>query len=158
MFNYDYVRKVWNQLPLGNKWLGLSVPSFKGLIRSIFLYHDLEVVTLFSTCAWVIWHVQNKLLYERACFSANMIEYQAMLLSEEYKNLYQQLVSLSGEVSLLRLQRIWKPLNLGILKVSTDVSFSHGKIGIFILVRSHLGIPLLAKALPQVGKFSVDYR
>lgn len=50
----------------------------------------------------------------------------------------------------------WIPPNRGFLKVKIDVSFSSGKMNVGILVRNHLGVPLLAKAIPRARHFDVD--
>lgn len=41
--------------------------------------------------------------------------------------------------------------------MNIDIAFSEHKIGIGILVRNHLGIPFLAKALSPRGRYVVDY-
>lgn len=53
--------------------------------------------------------------------------------------------------------RIWKPPHPCTLKGNINVSFSEGKMGIDVLVRNHLGIPLLGKTTPHLGRYSVDY-
>lgn len=40
---------------------------------------------------------------------------------------------------------IWKPPNVGILKINTDVSFTKGKIVIDIIIQNYLGIPYWQK-------------
>lgn len=52
--------------------------------------------------------------------------------------------------------RFWKPPDLGILKINTNMSFSEDEIGIGIIVRNYLGIPLSAKCITCPGHFSVD--
>lgn len=44
-----------------------------------------------------------------------------------------------------------------VFKVNTYMAFSDDKIGISILVHNHLGIPLLAKAIPRMGCFKISY-
>lgn len=57
---------------------------------------------------------------------------------------------------LLDSPQLWKPLDLGIFKANTD-SFFGDKIGIGLIIRNHLRIPLLAKCIPRLGSFFVDY-
>lgn len=53
--------------------------------------------------------------------------------------------------------RIWKPPNVGCLKVNTDVAFSNDKIGIRLIVRNYQGISLLVKVIPRCGCYTIDY-
>lgn len=46
------------------------------------------------------------------------------------------------------LLQTWVPPELGVLKVNTGVTYTSGKIGICILIWTHLGIPLWAKSIP----------
>lgn len=41
--------------------------------------------------------------------------------------------------------------------MNTDKVFTKYKIGIGTIVHNHPGIPLLAKALPCQGRFTIDY-
>lgn len=54
--------------------------------------------------------------------------------------------------------RIWKPPNLGTLKVNTDMTISKNKIGIGIIVCINLGILLLAKVISRIGCFTIECR
>lgn len=75
----------------------------------------------------------------------------------EYLRLHQYITSLLGGVLFSSPQELWCPLDLGFLKVNTNVAFSEGRIGTTILVRNHLGIPLFANALQYSGSFFVGY-
>lgn len=43
------------------------------------------------------------------------------------------------------------------MKVNTDVGFTTEKIGIGMIIRNHIRIPILAKGIPHLGSFSIDY-
>lgn len=49
------------------------------------------------------------------------------------------------------------PLDPIILKINTHIAFSKGKVGINVIVINYLGVSLLAKAIPQLGGYSVDF-
>lgn len=120
--------------------------NFKDLFCTINLQYDSAELALFATCAWLIWHVRNRLQHESNCSNPTSIALQAMDLMEEYMNqqhLSSYLVQSTGP-SL----RILMPSDPGILKINTNVSFTDGKIGIGILIRNDLSIPLMAKSLP----------
>lgn len=51
----------------------------------------------------------------------------------------------------------WTPPDSSTLKINTGVAFVEGKISIGILIRNHLGVPLLAKVVPRYGSFLVDF-
>lgn len=51
----------------------------------------------------------------------------------------------------------WILPDYGTLKINTNVAFIEGKTSIGIIVRNHPGIPLLTKAIPRLGCYSVDY-
>lgn len=80
-----------------------------------------------------------------------------MDLSYEYLKLIQKHISSHMVHSIESSPRIWKYPNPRNLKIDIDVSFDKGKIGIDIVIRNHFNIPLLAKALPYLGRFYVDY-
>lgn len=148
-FDYEFAKNVWNYLPLGRKWLQITAQNFKDLFHSIVLQYDLTDVGIFATCTSLIWYARNKLFHDGNCSSENLIVVHALSLSEEYMK-----INLTYHSSLIvhstgSFPRIWKPPNPGDWKSNTDVSFSKGNIGIDILVRTHLEIPLLAKALPR---------
>lgn len=49
------------------------------------------------------------------------------------------------------------PLDHDTLKVNTDVAFTEGEIGIYILIRNDLDVLLSAKAVPRYRSFFVDF-
>lgn len=93
-----------------------------------------------------------------SCSSANLIATQFFHLANEYKLLPDHFDSSirSNPPSLER--RFWKPHDPRYLKVNIDIAFFKYKIGTGILVRNHLRISVLAKALPCQGRFTMNYR
>lgn len=82
-----------------------------------------------------------------------MIAFQVLHLSEESLKLPQNSISSSMLPHSISSPRIWKPPDHHILKVNTYVAYFESKIGIGILVRNHLGIPLIAKCIPPYLPF-----
>lgn len=55
------------------------------------------------------------------------------------------------------MKMIWTPPEYGTLKLNTDAAFANRKIGIGILIRNFLVIPILAREIPRQENFSVHY-
>lgn len=72
-FEFYFSKNVWTQLLLGEKWLCLSACSFIDLLHLVLLLHDLESVSLFATCSWLIWYSLNKLRHEGSCSNESLI-------------------------------------------------------------------------------------
>lgn len=81
-----------------------------------------------------------------------------MHLADEYELFHSFFDSPARNNPPLLERATWKPPDSRYLKVNTDTAFSNHKIGIEILVRNHLGIPLIAKAPHIKADFTVDYR
>lgn len=79
-------------------------------------------------------------------------------MKEEYLSLSPCEGSHFSSLTMTTMLNKWTLLDYGTLIINTDVAFLEGSIGIAILVRNHLGIPLLAKVVPHFGCYSVDYR
>lgn len=101
-------------------------------------FHEKEVA-IFPTYFWIIWYARNKLKHEGSSSIVNLIVSHSIYLSYEYNALHHYLPSSMGNYSSVPAQRIWKPPDLGILKVSTNAAFSKSKICMGILVQNHLG-------------------
>lgn len=71
-----------------------------------------------------------------------------MHFSEEFPKLHESSVPMKMVPFPITSSRIWKMTNPGILKVNTDMAFSESKIGIGIIVRNHLGVPLITICIP----------
>lgn len=69
-------------------------------------------------------------------------------MTTEYLTLDQHPENLSSLSIFDSLRIFWAPLYYGTLKINTDAAFLEGTIGLGILIRNHLGIPVLAKAIP----------
>ncbi|KAI5670611.1 hypothetical protein M9H77_10975 [Catharanthus roseus] len=136
LFSCNFLKEVWRHLPKGHKWRQLLSLSFKDLIHSISVEHSIEELVIFGTTTWLIWYARNKLKHKGTTFFEATITLQALNMTEEYSAL---------------------PPNYGTLKINTDVAFLKDKIGIGVIIRNHMGIPLLAKAIPQHGCFSMEF-
>lgn len=51
----------------------------------------------------------------------------------------------------------WTSPDFGTLKINTDIAFSKDKIGIRIITRNHMDIPLLAEAIPRNSNYYVKF-
>lgn len=126
------------------------------LLHSILSQYDREIVALFVTCAWLIWYAHNKLRHDGVCTSEDLIMQQALLQFEEFLKFHHQVDPVICGLAFVPSRKIWKPLDRSTPKVNADFGFLESKIGIGILVCNHLGIPLVAEALPRIGKFSIS--
>lgn len=114
-------------------------------MHSILLLYNSKVAARFATRAWLIWFACNQLKHEGSCPTVELIAHQALQHFEEYLRLHRHNASPTDMRAFCPPQRLWCPPNLDFLKVNFDFAFSEGRIGIGILVRNHLGIPLLLK-------------
>ncbi|KAI5648255.1 hypothetical protein M9H77_34260 [Catharanthus roseus] len=147
LFDCVFAQKVWDQFAFGNKWRIIFALSFKDLFHSILTQFEVEEVSIFSICTWLLWYARNKLRHDGSCSSAHQIAIQTLHFVKEYKSLHHQSVH----------SNIWKAPKFDYLKINTDISFSENKISIGILVRNNLGIHVLARALHHIKCFTVDY-
>ncbi|KAI5663685.1 hypothetical protein M9H77_23008 [Catharanthus roseus] len=127
-----------NILPTSNKWRTIAALSFKDLIHSILSQYETGEASLFAVYTWLIYM-------------------PALHLMNEYKLILQETIHFLRSNTSLPSCNVWKPPNSGYLKVNTDVAFSNNKIDIGIPVSNHLRIPLLTKALPRLGHYTIDY-
>lgn len=158
LFNCSFSKEVWAKLPPGYKWSHIPTLSFKDLMLSILSNFSKEEIAIFATCTWLIWHARNRLQHEREYSKKSSISLQEINLSKEFLKLTSSVNVTHAFIFPAHSFQKWIPHNPGFLKANTDISFTLVKIGIGTLVRNHLGVPLLAKAIPRVGHFDVDYR
>lgn len=97
-----------------------------------------------------------KLCHDGYYPSAHQIAMQTLRFAEEYKSLHHQSVHSNRVSHPSSVQRMWKAPKLGYLNINTNINFFESKIGIGILVRNFLGMPLLARALPHIERFTVN--
>lgn len=51
LFDCVFAKKVWNYLPMGDKWHHIYALSFLDLVHSVLLQYNPEVVVFFAICA-----------------------------------------------------------------------------------------------------------
>lgn len=145
-------------LPQEEKRSHILTLSFKDLLHSILSKNSKKEAYVFVTYTWLIWYAQIILRYGEECLTKSIIKFQPLNITEEFLNLSHNLAkanNISASTPLIQKQA---PLEYEIPKVNTDVTLSSVKINIGLLVRNHLGIPLLAKVMPRIGNFQIDYR
>lgn len=131
----------------------ISALSFKDLTHSIFIHYKAKAVCIFAIYAWLIWYARNKFYHKDSCSTTNQVATHILHIADEYKLLYFQSDASEWSNPLSPkgvLVASWPRIHEGEYSYSF---FSEHKIGIRILVRNHLGISFLAKALPRQGHF-----
>lgn len=77
-------------------------------------------------------------------------------MTEKYLTLFHLTGKPSNFLAMIPIHKTWITPKYGILKINTHDAFVNGKVG-NILIRNSLSILNLAKAIPQQGRFSMDY-
>lgn len=82
LFYCAFAGEVWAQLPLGWKRTQHSALSFRDLMHSISIQYSTHYVTIFVTCAWLIWFTRNRFQHEGSTMKESMIALQASYFSQ----------------------------------------------------------------------------
>ncbi|KAK0594791.1 hypothetical protein LWI29_000556 [Acer saccharum] len=155
-------RSMWPRLKDVQIQSGISFLDFIILCKSLLTLDDLEV---FCVSIWRVWFLRNDAVHNAKVAPVGDVVPWAMAFRDEFQNANGGASSSSGPRSLVA--NSWRPQDRGHFKANSNAALDliHGKVGVGINIRNHLGEvlascaqPILAALPPALAKATTILR
>lgn len=154
LFGYKFSSDVLQHLPKVENEHSLyssriAIPNFLNLVKQM---QQLPCIIAYLLVSYVVNKLKHKGIYSNEATIASEI----LNMIEEMEPIPNMLDTFQIAAHALLLNK-WNPPDYRVLKITTDVAFPEGKIGIRLLVQNHPGNPHMVQVLLHNRNYYVHY-